>query len=1053
MALTDQQIKAKAIQLEQAGASEGEIETFVAAATAERGSAQARPVDPRVVAVESRGGFPVMPMDAQSAESTVLADDARTPKQMGRDARYAAGQGAAAGARALPLAAAMAFPPAGVAAFANLAAGAAASELAARGFEGKPQFDKEAMGEAAKNAVLFGTPAPEIAAARSFMGGVGQAAKGATVAAATQGLGEMARRSIEQGQIAGYDDMADAWKDMRAPLVFGATVGGVASKLKSVDAQRAADEARKSFLARRGIENPSLAMIRPDMAVLEGEAALRDPVLLEKIASANNDMVKKIYTYVGDKSTNAQMAAQMGPIVQRVDALNGAIGQARQEADAAKQALALAEKGATLPPEQMRAIRQKAQAALLNAANVQAAANYELKGMAGGIASPTDAANSLGGSVRDVIDARSAISAEKYGGFFEAASQAEGAAINAGTPLFAKDAILAKAKSALGHDATNATGMEILRGIRGAPAIEVPTGRMIEVEGEIVPEMREVFNKSQLDTLKAQMAKGFPQPQPGAANKEEATINRIYGSIVDDAHAQLAQRYENAPGVVAALDDAVKFYRTTEQIKDSKFGRIFLSGGAGGAERDVANLSAQTLMGEAQKMVNGDAQAITEFKRFVDALGNSNKAIQIGNQAVPTAEVQKLAMQSMKDAMKSALVAKNTTGGVVNYDGLLGDLENAPKLGPKAAPFPIENFGFGDEKTIRGWRGALKQFDAKDVTPAVVENALSNPEVRRVIENGAVDGGKQAIRNAMAETIFNVRANQAVALEAAGLTREARRAAADAQAFATNKNLTASQTIAAYENARANPLYSAFAGKGDYKWAQEASRDGEGTITHLLGTLPPESHGPLMKALTDHNPQLADVVKRRVLAQTIENEFVKLESAFKPSKNAQGEYEAGRVLDIGAIRDFFNPTREGASKLATLKSIVGPEAVADLKKELFGAVQFEDEMRKGGMLLGPKRNSIGMIVGASVTPRIGGVTGQMHLVRSLYEKAYDRLRRGYYNTVAASVLDKGLGNAIYENGGAVGEAVSSLPVQKAFLLLKDKKLAEELAQQDQQPNP
>lgn len=1042
MPYTDDQIRAYARQLGDKGASEDEIDRFVTAAKTERGTAQAAPsAEPPMAQRVMRGLTSALTgqnANPPSYTKRLPGDPARlSSSTMGL---FLEPNQLATAARAVPVGMAMANPATSPAAMAWPALAAFGTELAAKGIEGSKAPMRSQVADAMKAMALFGTPVPAVSPARGLLRPAAQALKFGAAAAITEGGAETIRRTIDQGEMSGYDSLASAFKETSLPALFGFVMGGMGSKLGATGEQRARDDARKMFLDKIGIEDPTLAMVRPKFAGHEELVAADSGKLMNQIGRANMGTVKAAYEAIGEAPANKVIAERLSALAPAVDKANDLYGASQKAADDALMAYKDAQqKAAQLPPGEVDALYKDVQAKLLNKVQTKAALAYQLNRQFGDAIPNSVKAAELGGVIRDLVDVRSAIGDDLYKTFFQTASEASGRPINRGTPLFSKEAMLAKAEDALGHDAKTTMGETILNGIKNATAEKIVTG-LDPKTGK--PIESEIFSKAQLDGLRQDMRSGFKQAA-GAMDAEDRAVSSVYMALTEEGDKQMAALFgEQAAGV---LKEAKDFWSTTSQLRDTALGRAFLKKASGGGAEGgdaVQNLADETIQRVANGIVSGNVDELNMFKKFVAAIGNHNKSLDVktprGTVTLNPKTVADYAMQTMAGAMHNALKVKHTKGGTLDFDGLLGDVLNAAAIGKEHLPFPVENLGYGSIQTLRNWRSANRQFSPKDITPEVIDSVFQNPEARRVIENGGIDGGK-VLKGAMAEAIFAKKVQEQVALQEAGLLAPAKQKSHEAGLFATDKKVEEAAALSAYEKARANPILDAFRGKGGYEFITTEGHTGKGTITHfLLNEVSGDTAQKLMGALREKNPDLANLVEQRVLTDHL-NRFVKPDPYFVTKDGTQGQR-----LDTQAIREFFRPMDAPNSAVAGLKARIGEPAVKKMENLLLKVAEVDASMAQGRMPSPREGQAMLTIMGIAAVPSTLGGANKVGLPRQVINFVMDAVKKRHYNTMSALVLDKAFASAVLRNAGSMAEAITSLPLQKSYLLMANQPLMEEL---------
>ncbi len=1006
----------------------------------------------------------------------MLMDGAGAPMQLPTEDDKAAMEkrgrqtGAAVARYGVPLAAVAAFPPTGVLGFLGAGSGFAGGELAARGIEGNSTADREAMAAAGKAFIQGGTPINQIAPAASLFGMgrmgwglpsvIGQATKTGLTMGATEGTSEIVKRSIEQAKLAGYDGLLDMAKQTAPSLAMGVVTGGLASKMGGVAAQKVNDDAAKEMLQRVGIENTTLGMVRPQWAAAEARYADGDRRLWDDLAAAEDSMVNYAKRVIGKSATNPEITAQLAPLSQKVDQLAVVRDTAEKEAQTAMQALQEAEQklGTAITPQQIAGIRAEQQALALNLVTKKAAVDTEAAAALGDLVNPTDMARMMGKRINELAATRSAINDAQYSNVFELASQLSGREFNAGTGILPKEAALKAATNALrgmGQKHTTSDGKQILQAVADMEAQKVilkDADGVPIVDRDGNPMVEEVFNKAQVDGLQNYLAGKFASASQGNMSLNQAEHAAVSGAVAESFMNRLEQMFPEGQ-VNKALLQANSFNRITAQIKDSPIGRALLQKTS---DNDVQKVADGVIKSVANSMINGEVDEIKNFKEFVGALGNYNAPISVGGKEISTAILADQAMETMGKAVGNAYRLKHTTDAGTNYAGLFDDVLNAYKRGGEKMPLPVEKLGYGSIQQVRDWRDVSRSFKPGDMSDNVVASMMDNPNVQKAIATGALDT-KKVLRTEAAGLIFNNYVDRQVKAAAAGLTADAKRAASAASDLALQHNISAADAQRAYEAAKNDPITGAFAGTGNYKWTDEtnAAAGAPGTVSHFLFNQPPATRSKIMGALEKNNPQLYEVVERRVMTDAFEK-------MLGPSPVAK----SGSALNFGEIRRFQNPFNEQRSAMLELRQTLGPETAGKFESLVKELDNVGEMLSHGRTPNSTNDRRIGTVLGMASLPA-SGLTARPGSARAITDYVMDLYLKQRYNTLSAMIQDKGFatnviryglpgamlggtGASIRRDSAGMADALSSLPVQKAALFLSDRPLMSELGEIDRE---
>lgn len=965
---------------------------------------------------------------------------------------------AAATRIAPPLVAAAATAPASLPAFLALGGVAAASDLAGRFVEGQP-MNRDAGAEAAKAFAQWAMPIPQVVTrsapsvtASALRKGVGmvldaaeQGAATATSAAAGNVVGEIAKRSIQNGEYTGYKDDKEFLKDNALPAVLGGSLGAAAAGMeRSVGGLQRMLEVRKR-LADMGIENPMLAQINPRWA---SAASLVDsPLVHERIAGMSMGMVRSAMARVaGAVPPTEDVLKTLDPLMASVDNANAVFATASKEADAARAKLAQATDAATtLPSHEAEMLKAGAQAEVLNAVRAQAAAVQEAKNQAGSLITPTEKAQEVGRVMRQVHDVRSSVGNSLYQDVYDildAAAKAPAGTHNSGTPLFAKDEVVAAVKDALQatHSLNTPAGSDVVRVLENVPALDPVTGELSK-EGTH-------FSKNGISQLNSLIAEKFPRGTTGLMTAQEKLWNDA-SHAVTDVQRKTIEALPGGKDALAALDKANAYTRVTKQMADSPAGRVLLGTASGDELRsaanaagvEVQNLPEHTLKRLATGYLNGEVDEVGALTNFIKELQPYTEALQTNKNGLQKPnEVAMLATGVVTDALRDALLAKhNVSRGVTNWPALLADLDKGTAW--KNLPFPIDNLKFGDKDTISAWRKAYSEFKPADLTDEVVRGAMENPLMRTAIENGGLGAGP-AIKSATAEQIFNAKAAELEALKRAEALAPAKKKAAEMEAFAQEHGITEAQAAQAVAKAKSDPAMAALEGFGKYSLAAEGANLGDGSVTKMVLGMPSDSRKVLMTALEKNNPAVAEMVQRRVMADALESFVV-------PGKDGAPQ------LDLAKVRWFFRGEENGVkSDIAgatfdKLKAVLGPDNTRRLQEFMHDSRWLQSHLAKG------KISSVGNQDAPRILAAVGasapGVAGTPLARTNTGNVVMNLLRKGSYHAASWLLMDPKAANQLaaasarLDRQAALSKVFQSLPVQRSYLLLQDNALASDLA--------
>jgi len=948
--------------------------------------------------------------------------------------------------------------------------GMAASPMAVPGFGAIPMATRAMVGGGAYllDAVNNGeTPKLSKLAQTMFFSGapnplpgasaVGNIAKGAGAAGATVAVGNALERSIEEQSLTpNWDEYKTSLKDAIVPAIIGSAALSVGGKLQSMQKVQAEADAGRAAAAELGMADPMLGDVLPKRyGAMQQKVVSIDPTMRAKQDAARAPMAKAIFATATDAPQNEQIAAQLQPILGKVDELDAAYKMAAQRMEEAQAMVTKAKAATNLDPKTRADVIAGAQAETMRAISDQAKASIALTVGADTIGTQTGHAEAVQDITKKLFGARS----QAAGELLAATGIPDNAAI------IGQDALYSAAKAALGSDAELVAGKSILETIKnwGSKTAQDAAvtkqlsmeqlARKAQLEGRDPAEAIRAafppkFTVKNPDTQRVDLAgnpvaaAASPLPVQSAAavtapaekfltlddfrrlrdaisdgfqgkidtnnmNNAERLAAKTYHAMSDTHVEEIGRLF---PDAVEPYQKFRQFWRDTSKLRDSDFGRALLRG-------EVAD---STVAGMADKLASGNVDEIKNFKAFVDQIKPMNP------------DVANAAMATMGSAVRNSFLEKATDAYGVDYRKL-GELlwRYAAK---KDSPFPVELFRMGDAPTIKGWVTALREFKPHDLTPAAIQSVMESPQIQQVLNVGGKDATAQ-VAKAMATVAFTKRVNDAVALREAGLMQKAREAFVEANRLAKRAGVDAQAAQVAMQAAEQNPLTGVFKGKGGYRLSNEAEKiDGAGTVTDLVANMRRSEAKSFMDALRDQKPDLAEMVERRLVANV-------LQGMIRTERNVPGQIVN---LDTPKVRSFFEslPGADTDTRFSQLSAAIGPEKAERLRKFAMGVAKMDDASREA-------------MISAKMTPEVVNAaefvrTGQSGSIQSgrslgsLMRQGINMIRTKRFNLASAALLDDGYLNALNRNGDDIAAGLAELPPQRAYLLLQDARIMNEL---------
>lgn len=1027
MAKTPQEIDATATAMQQAGAPEEDIRAYVQAALAE-GAAQ--PVPQTKAALKAESAAQPAP-GARYDIAGVKNIDPEMQRSIVSKMPYVA-----------PMVVTGAGLPMAMAAGVRALAGGGAY-LASKGIEG----ETPKLSGLAKDMIMAGMPVPAPSAAGILSkAGMMNAAKGGASAVGTVGAGNYAEQAIDQGTLApDWDQYKASLKDAVVPAIIGSAALSVGGKLQSMQKIQAEADAGRAAAAELGMADPMLGDVLPKRyGAMQQKIVSIDPAMRAQQDAARAPMAKAIFATAMDAPQNEQIAAQLQPILRVTDEADAAYKMAAQRMEEAQAALVRAKAATNIDPKARADIIAGAQAETLKAISEQAKASIALTVGADTLGTQTGHAEAVQDITKKLFGARS----QAAGEMLAATGIPENAAI------IGQNALYDAAKAALGSDAELVAGKSILETIKNwgsktaqdavatkqlsleqmarKAALEGRELTQAEVAANLAPKGT-LFRNGQAVTptqsaaavtapeekfltmddfrrLRDAISDGFQgKIDTNNMNSAERLAAKTYHAMSDAHVAEIGRQF---PDAVAPYEKFREFWRETSKLRDSDFGRALLRG-------EVAD---STVAGMADKLASGNVDEIKNFKQFVNLIKPMNS------------DVAAAAMTTMGSAVRNSFLEKATDAYGVDYRKL-GELVGR-YAAKKDAPFPVELFRMGDAATIKGWTKALQEFKPHDLTPEAIRGVMESPQIQQVLNVGGKDAPAQ-VAKAMATVAFTKRVNDAVALREAGLVQKAREAFVEANALAKRAGVDAQAAQVAMQAAEQNPLTGVFKGKGGYRLSNEAEKiDGAGTVTDLVANMRRGEARSFMDALRTQKPDLAEMVERRLVANT-------LQGMIKTERNVPGQIVN---LDTPKVRAFFEPLPGGDTdtKFSQLAAAIGQEKADRLKKFASGIAKMDDASRESMIKAGMTNEA----VNAAEFVRTGqsGSIQSGRSLGSLLRQGANMVRTKQFNLASAILLDDGAWNAFSRNSSNYAAALAELPPQRAYLLLQDARILNELGQ-------
>ena len=833
---------------------------------------------------------------------------------------------------------------------------------------------------------------PGAIAKAGFMGAIpvgalargGLLAQGAKMAGATalaEGLGETAKRSIAQRGFASYEDFGDAAAGMAPAAALGGGIGvlsGAAGKLIARGAERAE---RTAVLKDAGIEKPTLDLIFPSMSALAARVATANPAIAKMRVDAARPLVDQFEAIAAGAPEHEAVYAALRPYVGRLDTARSEVAALEEAAAKARAVADEARAAAVATPDEIAKVTAEASSAELNALNAKARMLHEANANLGGFMDYDATAQGFHDVVDRLFATRKQIGATK----FAAANVPED------QPIFDKSVFLADAKKAL---AGRYRGTDMEKQILGAIG---------DAGGEA-----DALTLGQFRELRAAISNRFAGMDPRQAKAYEAAAGTAYGALSDASKRMIA----DIPGAdLNAYNAAVGYWRETAEAASSRYARPLLS----------SEPSETTFQSLANDIASGKKAEVRAFNDFVRTVAEDSP------------EVSRLAAQQLTGAIRNSFLGNARTGFGIDTRKLTESLARA------SGNFDVASLGFGSPAEIRRWQNTFQEYGIKNVAQADLESMFASPEVQKAALNGA--SVADAVRPVAARWAYELAVRKQVMADLAGLKSDATKHAVEATQLAQKARLDVETRRKILADIEADPVAQAFSNGQDFGIPQRPGAGGgtsNGVVNTLLNLGPAEAPR-LLTALKQRSPDTAEMLQRRVLADTFQ---------FMRSANTPGHVWA---LDKAKVQQFFQPAAGSAeaTHAATVRAIVGPQAFSRYEKLLRAVQMVADVEKSGGIVSADGAKTIfassGLARGIAMSGG-GNASAGMSGVRAV-QGLVDKQR---FNLLSWLATDGKFANAFWNHGGNLGAALKSPTLQRSALLLgRDDALGREVEAQKQ----
>jgi len=884
------------------------------------------------------------------------------------------------------------------------------AQLSSIGLQGGDVTSPESLGKAAKASIEFGPPGPILGGRAMFgaQGGLVKAAQAGLLSGSSMATGAGAEQAISRKRATPIEN----WENAVIPSLVSSALfstGQIGGRLAELGSEVVA---RRSFFQSIGIKNPTLAAIMPErFGAIEAAASYTDANLAAQrgqMAEDASEMVKDRFNR-GKFASNEEVARVINPKIEEIRNAENFVKASTATYDQANAAYLAAQADTRLTPAQRELVLQDAKEKVYRSVQDQATAILERRKL-----TPVEMsgqAEEVSRVLNNLMTLRSNVAKDKY------------APLRSIGSVFSVDEIEEAARKGMGAYADTEQGKVILKGIRGY------TGDGVQVSPERVnPEA--AFDPTAPITLPAdtrfdleavrQMRAGLSEiidaQDAGVQGRMEREASKAYAAINQRVRERvqgiggepLAQKWD------AARDYWASTFRAMES--DDRVLRMLVKGKA--TTDDIAGI--------ASKLIGADAGTIKALNGFVDVV----------SQADP---IQRdLTLSSIGSAVGNHLMYKHTLAdGGTNWNGLFDDVLRYSGVNGVEKIFPVAKLGLGTRQQIQQNRAVVRDFKARGLSDSAITEAFNSPLFQEAILAGS--SGTQVLTKSLAEAEFRQRVLTAEGLMAAGLTAKANEEFSKATKALTLAKASKGWATAQIDRLRSDPAYYVLTGQTELSKAPEATA---GRIGEILLNADTAAANMWMNLWKKDDPNTYNIIATNTLANFLES---KLKSSGAITRSGfEGD---PRMVDFTKLRTQFS-VRD--SEYAKLKAIFPEETMARIEA-IPAVVRLMDDALSAKPVSDSATRRMAQIfglgLGAVQDIPAGRLPREKFAERRFVKSAADAFANGAYNIVAKQLLNPE--SNIIAAAGNYADFVSRLPTQQATILLFDKKLADQMARQDE----
>ena len=741
----------------------------------------------------------------------------------------------------------------------------------------------------------------------------------------------------------------------------------------------AQDSARKRELLREvGIDKPVLSQINPEYAPMTNRMGAIYSDIGDALNSTESNISRELFDKIGNIPTNSEIADKVLPMVRKAQDIESGLKQAKNRQAQAKAMLERLEASPAQTADWQNAY-EAAALEQLDAARRQASATFAIQNGFGEAASLTSHADDLTRTIGELDSAITSISKSLY----------SKTGLDPSRRIVSRDSLIKSAKSTLGDNVDTPVGQQIISSIEDV-------GKVDGVADPMLSWNQFMYLRDEIGSRLANFS-----PYKG---RSEALASEVYKELGKEFRSSV----EKSVGVkgLKDYDAAQAFWSEWTGTRDSNFTKdIFTDRRLDPSkQRVMSGITTSTLQSLADGVVKGEVQAIR----------NVTNAIDLVKRFSPEAADSMRA--SVGRAVRGAMIDKykNDPSGLI-----LALSEQASK--EDILPF-IHLAGFGKKQNLDLLAKAVRKYEKADITPEVLDSALSAADVVLGLDIG----------------VIKKKANDAAALAVVGANELASKRLSEARNTATKANRDADEATKAFNEMVNNPILSVFTGRGKYTFTEEAGKVGKGTITDFVKTLSPKAGQRFMGALRQKDPQFADLISRKLLADEL----------YRISGVDRNAVDAATSIDFDKLRALFKPsTPQDVERANHMRLLVGDIFDTRLKTFLNAFEKVAPELKKAQLI---KRDS-----GAPVVSTVAGaaqpfiqIPGLSALGASaITTRIIGMLQKPRFDLLTYMATDPNF-LKMTTKADRLSKALNTFPIQRTYLYLANAGLLSDMAAVD-----